>query len=88
MKVQNKTRSEPMRKKRYRHRDKLKLIHNCLKHYKRFEKSLHTMENKLAKMYIKQRLNSLYGESVNFGDELYKDTDSIIYSDFNKKQEV
>ena len=88
MDIQNKTRSKLMRKKRYRHRDKLKLMHNCLKHYKRFEKSLKTMENKLAKMYIKQRLNSLYGTSVNFGDVLYDDTDSIIYSDFNKKQET
>lgn len=77
-----------MRKKRYRHRDKLKLIHNCLKHYRKFEKSLQTMENKLTKAYMKQRLNSLYGTSVYFGDVLYDDTDSIIYSDFNKKQEV
>ena len=88
MDIQNKTRSKPMRKKRYRHRDKLKLMHNCLKHYKRFEKSLKTMENKLVKMYIKQRLNSLYGTSVNFGDVLYDDTDGIIYSDFNEKQET
>ena len=101
MNIQNKTRSKPMRKKRYRHRDKLKLMHNCLKHYKRFEKSLKTMENKLAKMYIKQRLNSLYGTSVYFGDVLYNDTDSVtpeeanyiehdnaIITDFFKKQEV
>lgn len=46
------------------------------------------MENKLTKAYMKQRLNSLYGTSVYFGDVLYDDTDSIIYSDFNKKQEV
>ena len=77
-----------MRKKRYRHRDKLKLMHNCLKHYKRFEKSLRTMENKLAKMYIKERLNRMYGKSVYIGDALYSDTDSVIYSDFNKKQET
>lgn len=31
---------------------------------------------------IKTLLNSVYGSQV------YKDTDSIIYSDFNKKQEV
>ncbi len=66
-----------MRKKRYRHRDKLKLMHNCIKHYKRFEKSLYTMENKLAKMHIKERLNALYGKSVYIGEALYTDTDSI-----------
>lgn len=45
------------------------------------------MENKLTKLYMKQRLNNLYGKSVYFGDVLY-DTDSVIYSDFNKKQEI
>lgn len=59
------------------------------------------MENNVTKLYIKQRLNNLYGTAVGIGEVLYKDTDSVtpeethyleqdnaIITDFFKKQEV
>ena len=43
-------------------------------------------------LFMKQLLNRVYGTTymkVLFNsDENYADTDSIIYSDFNKKQEI
>lgn len=75
-----------MRKKRYRHRDKLKLMHNCIKHYKEFQKSFCKLDRKIRREYVRKYLNGIYGASFNFGNVLFADTDSVKVSDFNKQE--
>ena len=64
--------------------------------YKKACKAMAKFDNAIGKdtknLFMKQLLNRVYGTTymkVLFNsDENYGDTDSIIYSDFNKKQEV
>lgn len=64
--------------------------------YKKACKAMAKFDNAIGKdtknLFMKQLLNRVYGTTymkVLFNsDENYADTDSIIYSDFNKKQEI
>ena len=65
--------------------------------YKKACKAMAKFDNAIGKdtknLFMKQLLNRVYGKTYmkvlfNSDDENYADTDSIIYQDFNKKQET
>lgn len=65
--------------------------------YKKACKAMAKFDNAIGKdtknLFMKQLVNRVYGKTYmkvlfNDDEENYVDTDSIIYSDFNKKQET
>lgn len=56
---------------------------------KRKRQKIRDREVAIINATYKQIMNTLYGKSVTDPPtEPYVDTDSVIYSDFNKKQEI